>query len=291
MAHSIPDSETVKQTPRPRAVLTPLFDRAKATDEFEFACALLRIRGMEDAYWDPLQETYQLTRQLVGLINAPVDDQLQLRLLLFLYCHATEADDLLNMVANLLRICRGDRYSFNPFSDLPKRVTPPHGHPLNPQVEQLIQLAQDVGFPDVGTVYENLYVRPVRNAFYHSDYVLSPESFNIRNGEGVNVENIIHQKVPYEWLMPRLELGVNTALAILELLVEHIRSYKHDKVVKGRFAPDGSYMDVQLTTNPDRGLTGFKSPPDATLSAKSEAPSNMALNADAAPASGAAPVS
>jgi hypothetical protein len=50
--------------PEPRAILAPLFERAKAADEFEFCCTLLRIRGMEDAYWDPLRESYQLTQQL-----------------------------------------------------------------------------------------------------------------------------------------------------------------------------------------------------------------------------------
>lgn len=35
-------------------IFDELFVRARDTDEFEYACALLRIRGLEDAGWDPL---------------------------------------------------------------------------------------------------------------------------------------------------------------------------------------------------------------------------------------------
>jgi len=221
---------------------------------------------MEDPYWDPLQETYQLTRQLAGLIHAPLEQPLRLRLFLFLYCHVTEADDIVGVVANLIRITLGDRYSFIPFEGLPKLTSKfPPGHHLNVRIEQLVALANRAKFLEIAGLFESLFVRPVRNAFFHSDYVLSPESFNIRNGEGVEINHRVETRIPLNWLMPRLELGVNTALAIMELLIENIRSYKADKVVMGRVAPDGSYMDCQLTTDPDQGLTGFKSSPNPNI--------------------------
>lgn len=115
-------------------------------------------------------------------------------------------------------------------------------------------------------MFDEFFVRPVRNAFYHSDYILSPDTFNIKHGEGVNIKNnLIESSIPLKWLVPRLELGINAALALVELLFNHIGSYKEDKVVRGRIAPDGSWVDVQLTTKPDYGLTGFRSPPAAGL--------------------------
>jgi hypothetical protein len=75
----------------PRAILVPLFDKARKSDEFEFCCALLRIRGVQGPGWDPLRESMTLTQQLLGLIQAPVDSGVRLRLSLFLYCHVTEA--------------------------------------------------------------------------------------------------------------------------------------------------------------------------------------------------------
>jgi hypothetical protein len=38
----------------PGRIFDDLFVRARQADEFEYACALLRVRGMEDFGWDPL---------------------------------------------------------------------------------------------------------------------------------------------------------------------------------------------------------------------------------------------
>jgi hypothetical protein len=246
----------------PRDVLRPLFLKAQETDEFEFCCTLLRVRGIEDAYWDPLQESYQLTRQLISLIQAPLEETLNIRLVLFLYCHLTEIDDLYNIVANLLQVTDGHRYSMVPFESLPKIERKiPHGYCGNRRIDQLKALAIEREFPDVGQTFETMYVRPVRNAFYHSDYILSPDSFNIRRREGVLIGNEVRSKIELNWLFPRLELGINTAVAVIELLLEYIRSYHEDKVIPGRLALNDAWTDVQLITDPERGLTGFRSPP------------------------------
>ena len=42
--------------------LNSLFNKARETNEYEYICTLLRIRGEEDAGWDPLTETFLLTR-------------------------------------------------------------------------------------------------------------------------------------------------------------------------------------------------------------------------------------
>ena len=49
--------------------LDALFQRAKATDECEYICSLLRIRGEEAAGWDPLWESHAAIRDFVGLIK------------------------------------------------------------------------------------------------------------------------------------------------------------------------------------------------------------------------------
>lgn len=188
---------------------------------------------------------------------------LHLRLLLFLYCHLTEMDDLYNIVANLFRVTAGERYSMFPLQ-IPKGRIPP-GYPRNKRVDQLIALANSQGFKEVARLFEEMYLRPVRNAFFHSDYILSPDSFNIRSGEGLNIDNVITQKVPLQLLVPRLELGVNTAIAVMELLLEAIKSYNQDKIVQGRIGHNNSWMDVQLTTDSEHGLIGFKSPPSGEI--------------------------
>jgi hypothetical protein len=250
-------------TAEPYQVLAPLFQHTREADEFEFCCTLMRIRGAEDTGWDPLRESDTLAHQISGLIQAPLDHGLRLRLLLFLYCHLTEMEDLYKVIANLLRVIQGERYNLNPFATLPKlKRKQPNGYRLSERIDQLIALSQQAGFSDVGELFAAFYVRPVRNAFYHSDYILTQESFNIRWGEGVNVDNVIDRRVRLDWLVPRLELGVNTALAMFAHVSEHARSYTEDKIVRGRFGPNDSYVDIQLTTHSEYGLRGFKSPPD-----------------------------
>jgi hypothetical protein len=249
-------------TSDPRAILEPLFDKARDTDEFEYCCALLRIRGVQGPGWDPLRESMTLTQQLLALTQAPLEPGFRLRLSLFLYCHVTEIDDLYCLVANMLRVVRGERYVLYPFQGLPSSKYPT-GYSLNARLDNLVTLAHQAGFPDVGRLFSLFFVRPVRNAFYHSDYILTGTSFNIAYGEGVNVGTLITQTVDLQWLVPRLELGINTALALLDLLIQSIGSYRENKLVKGRLGPGDSYITTQLTADEQFGLTGFQSPPQA----------------------------
>jgi len=252
---------TALGVPDPDDVLRPLFAAAKAADEFEFCCALLRIRGMEDVGWDPTSESFQLIQQVASLVQAPLDKQLVLRLSLFLYSHVTEMDDLYRVPGNMLRIVLGERYTMDPLLGLPLPAKLEEGQPLSEDVLRLVHLANKAGMPDVGKLCSTFYVRQVRNAFSHSDYALGPKSFNMRRGERLKLDGMLQNAIPYEWLVPRLELGINTALALFGLILESTRSYKENKVVKGRFSSDGSYVDIELTTDPTHGLTGVKSPP------------------------------
>lgn len=251
---------------KPHKILETLFKKAKKKDEFEFACTLLRIRGMEDPGWDPFVESYKLANQLVDLVNAPIDKTLRLRLMMFFYCHLTETDDIYKVVANLLRVTMGDRYSLVPFKDVPKPVGKiAHGSSFNKTIIQLMTLANDAGIEKVGELFQKFFLRPVRNAFFHSDYILTDDSFNIRWGEGIKIDDVVTNEIELKWLIPRIELGINASLNIIELIIRNIKSYRSDKIIKGRFASDGSVIDIQLTTEKGYGLTGFKSPPDEKL--------------------------
>jgi hypothetical protein len=63
----------------------------------------------------------------------------------------------------------------------------------------------------------------------------------------------------------KVELGFNAALAVIGLTIDNIKSYKEDKIVKGRFGPGGSVEEIQLTVHEGHGLNGFKSPPDKNI--------------------------
>lgn len=252
----------------PEQVIEYLFQTAKEEDEFEYCSTLLRIRGMEEAGWDPLHESQQLAHQLLAVAEAPIEQSLRLRLHLFLYCHLTEMFDTYHIPANMLRVCMGERYVMNPFGKEFHASNKPARYPTE-KASRIKEWADSLQQLDLGAMFQEMLVKEVRNAFYHSDYILTPNSFNIRRGRGVHIGNEITTQVPYEWLFPRINLGIGLALAILNLTVAHMRSYKEDKVVQGRITSDGSYSDIQLTVDKDHGLSGFKSPPDKGLRTQS----------------------
>ncbi len=244
-----------------RDSLSQLLDAARTADEFEYCCSLLRLRGAEDPGLDALQETYALAQQLVGLIHASLQDRLALRLLLFLYCHITEATDIYAIPANMARIVSGQRYSLNPFTG-EMHATGQEARSPASRAERTAELCRSAGQEAAAELYDTIVHRPVRNAFFHSDYILTAETFNIRHGEGVVIERWPVHRVPLQWLMPKLEAGVNTALALLDLTLERIRSYKANKVLPGylhgKAAPP---VEVELLVDDRFGLIGFQSPP------------------------------
>jgi len=248
----------------PEALVAELFRRAKEADEFEYCSTLLRIRGMEDAGWDPMYESWELSQQLMALQNAPLEQGLKFRLALFLYCHLTEMSDIYSIPANMLHILSGRRYSMSPFA---QGLNPGEQQPSYPtgKARRICALAQEHGMHELGELFETMLVKEVRNAFYHSDYILTNESLNIRYGKGVVIENMRDNRVPYNWLLPRIQLGINTSLAVLNQTMDGIQSYKADKVVHGRFAANGGWLPIQLTTHPEQGLTGFRTPPDENM--------------------------
>lgn len=243
----------------PRQILSPLFEQAKEVDEFEFCCCLLRIRGLEAAGWDPLVESNELIQQIARLVNAPIEGKLRIRLLLLLYGHVTEMNDLYSITANLLRVCSGRRYTHSPFlgdwHDQMQEARYPQS-----KIDRIETWSEEVGFPKVGELFRLMYVKPVRNAFFHSDYVIHGDKFNIKEGEGMHRDNVISKSVDLEWLHDKIELAVNTALAVINLVMDHIGSYKEEKIVSSRLSGEDQLpMDVILTVKEGYGLVGFRS--------------------------------
>jgi hypothetical protein len=242
-------------------LLTKLFAKAKETDEFEYCSTLLRLRGMEAAGWDPLKESLALMQQVALMYQAPLDLKLKLRLSLFLYCHATEMHDLYHIVGNMLRVCSGERYSLNCFTG----VNHPSGNDASyppAKAARIKEWADAQGMNELGEMFSDMVVKEVRNAFFHSDYTLHDSHFHIARGAGVVIENMIDQRVPMTWLAPRLELGINTALALVDLVIDSIQSYTEDKIVMGRILGAGNApVEVELTVQEGFGLVGFASPP------------------------------
>lgn len=236
-------------------IINDLFIKAKEKDEFEFCCTLLRIRGNESAGWDSLEESYSLITNILSIISAPIDNLFRVRLLLLLYCHITEMNDFYNIVANLLWILLGERYHIDPFYyklyEDRRTIYSPES-----KVDRIIELSVKVGLSEIGDLYKYMLVKEVRNAFFHSDYALYENEFRIINGKGVTINNITSNAIPFEWLLKRIELTINVVLYLLYKIDEYRKSYREEKVIKGRIFGE-EYGDVRLTID-EHGLRGFR---------------------------------
>jgi len=239
-------------------VLSPLFRKAKQTDEFEYACTLLRVRGLESAGWDPLEESNQLVQDLLGAMEEAKSPGFRTRLLLFLYCHITEMDDLYSIPANLLRVCAGDRYVASPFEAGLSAGSKAANVP-GTKAKRVSEMASAAGFSEIASAYDYFLVNRVRNAFYHSTYTLTAESFNITSGRGVTIERVTSQSVPFTWLLPRVQSAVNMQLHLVDALIDERRTYTANKLVMGRMGTSGEAIPVELIGGSE-GLLGFQSP-------------------------------
>lgn len=234
--------------------LRNLFVKAKEVDEFEYCCTLLRIRGIEPFGWDSLYESEELLQDVLTAIKDTENGKTKKRFIMFAYCHITEMDDLYSVIANLLRIIGGERYSLLPFM-LYKLEGRKVKYPEQ-KIQIIKQLANQIGYSIIGEILDEVVLGSVRNSFYHSDYTLYSDAYNIVSGHNQLISNTSYKNIPWEILMLRVELAINLGFALFTLLEENISSYKKEEVVRGRFAANGGYIDIHLLVDDD-GLIGF----------------------------------
>jgi hypothetical protein len=252
------DETATAEEQDPLSVLGMLFTSARAKDEFEYVCALLRIRGMEDPGWDRLEETSTLVGEILALAAAPLLPHTRARLGLLIYCHIVEADPIYGVIENMLRTVEGLRCSISPFQDLYRRKKPsqgrPFGHSIPPSakmvVDHVCDHARKVAQPKVAEILEWMFHDGVRNAFFHSDYILYRDEFRSRETS---------LTLSLDELSKVINRGLAFYNAFMKTWREHRHSYKESKIVEGRMRADGGLMPVRLLVDPAHGVHGFTS--------------------------------
>jgi hypothetical protein len=195
------DNSSQPQTSRIRHyadILNPLFwdDSFNRVDRmFEVVCTLVRANGMRDTGWDSYYESLAFLEDLKNLQSMPLPvekfpkpESTIARLALISYCHITEMNLPYELLANLLRLKIGKKYSTEPLGHLAtpifrkkvlKRI-----RPASPEkkIEEIEKLSIDAALPDVGRALRQIYDPVIRNAFYHSDYVLHDDGMRLLSG-------------------------------------------------------------------------------------------------------------
>jgi len=257
-------------------ILNPLFwndDFNRVDRTFEWACTMVRATGMRDTGWDSYAESIALLEDLAQLmgLELPADrfpnpSNTQARLAVIAYCHMIEMSVPYELLANLLRLRMGMKYSVHPLGHLNKaRNTTVNGvkgkkfisaSPIA-KINEIGEMANKAGVPDVGAALRGIYNSTIRNAVYHSDYAIDSDSLRLLSGnyyskkEGVNTPLITFD-----------ELGEVTSEAFAfhsALLALWKRQRKLFIDFRGKILPyDDRYKGVIEFTFEGDSLNGFR---------------------------------
>lgn len=198
----------------------------------------------------------------MSLLQAPLNDYARLRLGLLLYSHLTEVDAIYEVLANLVRVTTGERYSLDPFGDLYAPPSKPRYEQRPPSAksvtERLAEQARKAGFGEVADVMRWFFSDAVRNAFFHSDYVLYQDEFRSREAWFVDDGGTRSRSLKLTRLADLIDRGVLFYRTFMATYIQHRMSYRVEKQIKGRLGADGSVIPVTLLADSDRGLFGFR---------------------------------
>jgi hypothetical protein len=165
-----------------------LWSSALNARSFDAICTLLRVDGMQEAGWDPLEESEAAFKDYNWHLNKAKSDELsdksQWRIGLLMYCQACEMSAVHDMLANLLRIQLNQPYRVDPLSSLRRKKRMWKWYPPSAKVkwDKLRRMAEEAGKNDLVRLIDNVYDDQVRNAFSHSDYIISDLDFRWTEG-------------------------------------------------------------------------------------------------------------
>ena len=258
-------------------ILNPLFwaDEFNRADRLlEFVCTMVRAAGLEDTGWASYQESLTLLEDLKGLWSLdlsretfPEPDNTRMRLYLISYCHVTEMNFPYGLMANLLRLRLGKKYAIEPFGHLDQRANRKskvpsfmrNRRPPSPEakIKEIEKLSQEVGLPGVGVALRSVYDSVIRNAVYHSDYVLHEGSMRLLSGYRKSKrENVMTPRVPFDELFESLE---ETFAFFSALIVLYNRAKSSFKGFHHSMLPfDAHYKGLLELTFDGNELTGFR---------------------------------
>jgi hypothetical protein len=195
------------------------FSKAKERSEFALISTLLRVRGLQDAGWDPYETSLAAIGQMRAVHQKVESFYAARHLQLWIYGHIVEASEPYEILSNLIAISQGDTFNIT-------RFPPQSGRPQSPggKINQLEQAATSANLPSVVTPLKEVWDRDLRNAIFHSDYsVHGPEVRFKKDGH------------PHAYGHEEILTLVNRALAYFDALkflhAHYIGSYTEPKEI------------------------------------------------------------
>lgn len=167
-----------------------LFDKAFSKNPFGTLCTVLRVDGLQDANWDPFEASIETTKAFSKLMDRireeEEDEKTVTRIALLLYCHLLEMTAPHEMIMNLLRCLSGERYIRKPFGKLVKKIGKTPFKSIPPSAKrkfiEILKIAKSLNEDTLCGQITSFFNDDVRNAFSHSDYILTDTHFRWTEG-------------------------------------------------------------------------------------------------------------
>ncbi|MDI6799662.1 MAG: hypothetical protein QMD53_03195 [Actinomycetota bacterium] len=177
-----------------------LFSAALSAAPLDTVCTLLRVGGLQSANWDAFEESQKAFEDYNWLLKTVLRRRgltSGRRVGLLMYCQAVEMTAPHEVLANLLRCAARNPYVIDPFADLVRRKKEVLSSTIPPSAKQkflrIKYLAQVVRQTELESTIDDVFDNRVRNAFSHSDYILTDSSFRFSEGgfaQHMNVETL-----------------------------------------------------------------------------------------------------
>ena len=228
--------------------LNNLFLAAVEKSPFDALCTILRVDGMSDPGWDPLEESQATIEHYAALAKAETTSKRRkMRLGVLIYCHITEMGASYEVVSNLLRILQGKSYQLDPFQDLEKEFKdgtriPPS---LSQKLKRIRKQAEGIGSPEIYAAFDTVVVRDLRNAFYHSDYSITENEFRLTRGFG--------KSIPWDDVKQIIEKGLDHYARFTAMHKSALASLR----TAPQFHKVGDWRVLELLRSADGELYGF----------------------------------
>jgi len=233
--------------------LSDLFEKAFRSAPFDMLCTLLRVKGLEDEKWDPFEESLDSFNDYKWIIEESKrarGDRCVRRIELLVYCQMIEMSALHEMLANLLRCVSGKPYVISPFSHLKRRKKkeifkwiPPSATVKFRKLKELARIAKDDKLP----IYiDSLFNDKVRNAFSHSDYILTDSEFRYTEGG-----------LPGSIALSDLDATLNSCFIFYGTFMNVYRKWRFAFSKLKRFHKLPDYEVLEILSDDEDGVYGF----------------------------------
>jgi len=234
-------------------VLDGIFWKSFKSNSFGTICSILRVGGMTDANWDPFEESRRAFDDCNWMLAKALEEksaECQRRIGLLMYCQAVEMTAPHEILANLLRCLKNERYRMNPFGHLGRRKKKELFSWILPsasaKIKEIKKLSAECHEEDLAFLFDSFFDERIRNSFSHSDYILTNEYFRYSKGG-----------LPQQIIISELDQKISKCFDFYGPFMSLHEAWRKQLAKLPRYHKWPNFEVLELLSAAEEGLYGF----------------------------------